>query len=189
MENTNTGTLIPPTDFQRGIPSPVRAPDSGPGVYSTTVNMLHEARDVLYPQNPQNFQNMQFYPVPAMVNYGTSELSRHSIQYTPGVGQYPVLHSSVNKGVITTNTTDIPTSTVVSVTGNSFANPMTSADILPPQGRTYRNPDSKAAPSENQQYQQDPSDVDKAPAWFSKTMHQFNTKLQQIERKRKVATF
>ena len=96
IDNTNTGTLIPPTDFQRGIPSPVRAPDSGPGVYLTTVNMLHEARDVLNPQNPQNFQNMQFYPVPAMVNYGTSELSRHSIQYTPGVGQYPSLHSSVN---------------------------------------------------------------------------------------------
>ena len=126
--------------------------------------MLHEARDVLNPQNPQNFQNMQFYPVPAMVNYGTSELSRHSIQYTPGVGQYPSLHSSVSKGVITTNTT----STVVSVTGNSFAKPMTNAGTLPPLGRTYRNPDNEAAPSENQQNQQDPSEVDKAPAWFSK---------------------
>ena len=58
---------------------------------------------------------------------------------------------------------------------------MTNAGTLPPLGRTYRNPDNEAAPSENQQNQQDPSEVDKAPAWFSKTMHQFNTKLQQIE--------
>ena len=104
MDSTNTGTLIPPTDIQRVISASVHTAD--PGLHSTTVNMLHDARDVLYPYNPQN---MQFYQMPAMVNYSTGELGRHYIQYTPGIGQYPVLQSSacsVNKSVVITNTTN-----------------------------------------------------------------------------------
>ena len=61
----------------------------------------------------------------AMVNYSTGELGRHFIQYTPGIGQYPVLQSSarsVNKSVVITNTTNITTNiTTTTTTGERSA--------------------------------------------------------------------
>ena len=72
MDTTDTGTLTPPIDIQREPSAPILGP------YSATVNMLQETRDVLYPQNPQNYPNMTVYQMPAMpamVNQSTGDLS------------------------------------------------------------------------------------------------------------------
>ena len=172
MDSTNTGTLIPPADIQRGISSPVQTAD--PGLYSTTVNMLHDARDVLYPYNSQN---MQFYQMPAMVNYSTGELGRHSIQYTPGIGQYPVLQSSarsVNKSVVITNTTNTTTNNTTTTTAGER-----SAQTVQPKMNTGTALSQGKNKEENRQ--QVIGDFGNAPSWFSQTMQHFNTKLQQIE--------
>ena len=113
MDSTNTGKLIPPTNIQRGISSPVQTADPGPD--STAVNMLHDAKDVLYPYKSQN---MQFYQMLAMVNYSTGD----SFQYTPGIGQYLVLQSyahSENKSVVITNTTNTTTNITTTITAGA----------------------------------------------------------------------
>ena len=179
MSVTNAGMPTPPIELQR------ENHVADPSMYSTTVNMLHEARSVLYPQNSQN---MQYYQtMPTMINQNIDP-GRHYIQYAPS--QYPVLQSSarsVNKVTtnINTNTTNITITTTAAGVHSNRARATTSASTLLPPGKNLTTSEKDMSTyEEQQQLQQQPQqtiNTANAPPWFSQTMKYFDTKLQQIE--------
>ena len=182
MDTTNTGTLTPPIDIQREPSAPYS------GLYSATVNMLQETRDVLYPQNYPNMTMYQMPAMPAMVNQSTGDLSGHYFQYAPGIGQYPMLQSSarsINNSVIITNTTNIITNTT-DITTTSTAGTQSKQSALPKMNAGTllsrdKNSVSNRDASKIEKQQPALGDFGSAPPWFSQTMQIFGTKLQQIE--------